>query len=375
MKNNKYFFLAYITICFFIIHVSYEKIISLSLISILILDIVIRLYKKYKLSQGIKIKKLDLFLYTVLVFSYFIAIITTKYSIKYITFTLLFFIIIIYNFYIEDFTLSKSGKSINKFLYVSIIISIIIQSLNYSPDGFKLISAWDKNYTGVILFLFFMYCNKMKYKMGIVLSLCMTIIVNSRGYILMIFVFYIVKLTKLRICKKRKLYITNKISNLLIIMFIFIGIFSYYWVYVIAANGVKEYQSGINDTSNKMRFAANIKTYRLIKNNKHLLINGYDNDIKEVLGLNYEDHSKHSIFEGVRLVQTHNSMLNIIIKMGIMFSLIYFTILSRILEKYNSIYNTEYIIPYLLNSMFMHSMLDGRFLLFWLLILSVDGDK
>ncbi len=55
-------------------------------------------------------------------------------------------------------------------------------------------------------------------------------------------------------------------------MFIITVSISYIWVYKVAIDGVKEYQQGLNDTSNKMRFVANIYAIDLIKDNKEELI-------------------------------------------------------------------------------------------------------
>lgn len=67
-------------------------------------------------------------------------------------------------------------------------------------------------------------------------------------------------------------------------MFIITVSISYIWVYKVAIDGVKEYQQGLNDTSNKMRFVANIYAIDLIKNNKEeLIFYGYDNDFKDIL--------------------------------------------------------------------------------------------
>lgn len=367
MNNNIYIILTYITLCFFIMPIKFEKTISILFIIISLLKLFIELYKRRRLCLAISVKKIDILLYTLLIFSYILAILTTEYSIKYITFTLLFFIAILYNFYNKDLEKQQDAKHFHKSCYYIMLLSILFQYIMNTQENFSMWTAWDKNYTGVILFLFFMYCNKMKYKLGIIVSIYMSIILNSRGYILMLIAFYIVKIFKKTVCKVNKLLTRNKINRIFIFIFIFTFIFSYYWVYVVASNGVKAYQEGINDTSNKMRFAANVKTYDLILNNKHLFINGYDNDIKKVLGVDSKNYMEHTVFEGVRLVQTHNSMLNIMIKVGVLFFLIYFLILSRLLEQYKD--SLEYIIPYILNSIIMHSMLDGSFLLFWIFIL------
>ncbi|AUD14482.1 hypothetical protein CW734_13525 [Planococcus sp. MB-3u-03] len=101
---------------------------------------------------------------------------------------------------------------------------------------------------------------------------------------------------------------------------------------------------------------------------EYLLFYGYDNDIKSYLGIDSINTSEHSVYGGVRLVQTHNNILNIFIKTGIAFALIYLLILSKIIDKYYIKENIEYIFPYLINSIIMHSMLNTGFW-FWILVL------
>ncbi|MCS4465278.1 hypothetical protein JTT01_20070 [Clostridium botulinum] len=139
-------------------------------------------------------------------------------------------------------------------------------------------------------------------------------------------------------------------------MFIITVSISYIWVYKVAIDGVKEYQQGLNDTSNKMRFVANIYAIDLLKNNKEKLIfYGYDNDFKDIFGIYDYEIDLHRRFMGVRLVQPHNSILNINIRSGIIFSLLYFYILSTIIDKLYTKDNLEYILPYLFSTLFYMS--------------------
>ncbi|MCS4520484.1 hypothetical protein JTT02_16640 [Clostridium botulinum] len=76
----------------------------------------------------------------------------------------------------------------------------------------------------------------------------------------------------------------NKVYKLFALMLIIIISISYIWVSRVTIYGVKEYQQSLNDTSNKMRFVANIYAIDLIKNNKkELMFYGYDNDFKDIL--------------------------------------------------------------------------------------------
>ncbi|MCC5425073.1 O-antigen ligase domain-containing protein, partial [Clostridium botulinum] len=164
--------------------------------------------------------------------------------------------------------------------------------------------------------------------------------------------------------------------KLFILMFIITVSISYIWVYKVAIDGVKEYQQGLNDTSNKMRFVANIYAIDLIKNNKEeLIFYGYDNDFKDIFSIYDYEIDLHRRFMGVRLVQPHNSILNINIRSGIIFSLLYFYILSRIIDKLYTKDNLEYILPYLFSTLFLHELLNRKFLVFWLILLCLPSNK
>ena len=75
-----------------------------------------------------------------------------------------------------------------------------------------------------------------------------------------------------------------------------------------------------------------------------------------------------------RLVQPHNSILNLFLRIGIIPAVIYFLILSYILDKLSTVNNCEYIFPYLINTIFMHSLLSGVWLGLWILILFFVND-
>lgn len=330
----------------------------------------------YKKILDVKLSRKELVSWTLLMISYLFYIISTQYSIGYTTTILLFLIIVRLSFPNGISELVRNRK-LNIIVYTIMCISIIIQLIlpKYGTNGkVTLFFVKDKNYTGVIMFLAFIYFNKNKLIFGQILCIILTLFLDSRAYSLMIIIFYISK-----IFKKNITYIGGKLSlnssyKVLILSLIFIIVFSNIWLNYVASSGVKNYQEGLNDISNKMRVVSNINVLDRIKNdieNYYLIAYGYDYDIKNVLGISSYNTSSHAIRNGVRLVQPHNSILNIVIKSGIIFSIIYFYILSKLMDKIYTRENIEYILPYLANTIFLHGLLDTEYFLLFILVTSI----
>ncbi|MBT2756711.1 hypothetical protein J7E71_12170 [Mesobacillus foraminis] len=369
---NKIVVFIYILVVFFILPTKYNFIADILFIIAGTGLILITWLSKTKSKQNINFKVLDLLQYLFVGLVFIFILIFSQYSKTYITSNLFFLILLIYFFYRDNLKVKNGSEEwFYNFFYYLMCISLVVQIiLSYKMNGsISLIIGWDKNYTGVILFLFFAFCYKRNKSFGILLSLISAAFLDSRGFILMIALFYSILIFRSPIYNLLKTFIFKKMFRILTFLLIFICAFSYFWVYSIASQGTVDYQEGLNDGSNKMRFVANIKTFELIKENKNIVFYGFDNDLKKELGIESDNYSSHPRYLGARLVQTHNSILSIIIKTGFMFSFIYLLILSKILDKYFVKENIEYIFPFLASSMIMHSLLNTSLLLFWVLIL------
>ncbi|NFT71539.1 O-antigen ligase domain-containing protein [Clostridium botulinum] len=325
----------------------------------------------------IKIKKIDILLYSLSGVICIVILIISPYTTVFTISTFVFLII-------AHMSISKkhyiSKQYLNRIIYIMCLVSIIIQLIlgryNTINGKISLSIIGDKNFSGVVIILFFMYCSKNKFFLGEILSVFFILILDSRASLLTLVLFLVVKLFKHTIYVLLQRFRLNKIYKLFILMFIITVSISYIWVYKVAIDGVKEYQQGLNDTSNKMRFVANIYAIDLLKNNKEKLIfYGYDNDFKDIFGIYDYEIDLHRRFMGVRLVQPHNSILNINIRSGIIFSLLYFYILSTIIDKLYTKDNLEYILPYLFSTLFLHELLNRKFLVFWLILLCLPSNK
>ena len=329
-----------------------------------------------KYFMKIKFRTKNIIAMNILIITIIANILVTKYSIGFTVMLSLYVIVINLSFdkNIRDIHINRN---LNKIIYLLMIISIILQFItpkSVTNGKYTLLFVKDKNYSAIILFLFFIYCDKNKFMIGRVLCILISFILNSRAYQMMLISLFIIK-----ICRKHINIFMNKLKlnnsyNIIIISTIGIILFSNYWINNIAIGSVKNYQEGLNDLSNKMRFAANLNALEVIKKddkNGHLLLYGYDYDIVDVFGINENQAFAQSDNYGVRVVQPHNSILNVVIKSGIIISIFYFYVISKTIDIYFLEDNLEYIIPYFLNILFLHGLLDTDYLLFFLIVISL----
>ncbi|AUD14483.1 hypothetical protein CW734_13530 [Planococcus sp. MB-3u-03] len=135
------------------------------------------------------------------------------------------------------------------------LIGILIQyTLNFTDDveNFSFITTWDKNYTGVILFLFFLFCQK-PILFRKVLVIVSVFIVGSRGLLLMVFILFNQVYEEINFSIETNCSF-KKTVTVLIILTLSSFIFSLFWTNYVASTNVQDYQEGLNDSSNKIRF-------------------------------------------------------------------------------------------------------------------------
>lgn len=150
---------------------------------------------------------------------------------------------------------------------------------------------------------------------------------------------------------------------------------SYIWIYFVSSSGYSNYKTSLNDYSNRMRAVANIYGLKLLKENHWFVIGGVGDELTSVIGVQDPDFDNHPKFMETRLVQPHNSILNLMLKMGIVPCLMYLFLLSVLLKSVVTYDNYEYFVPYLLNTCFMHSLLDGAFLILWIFLLAITSNN
>lgn len=246
---------------------------------------------------------------------------------------------------------------------------------------FILPSAWDKNYTGMTIFLLFVYFYKRKHLLGIIACIPYVFTLNSRllqvclGLIIVLKIGlnFFVQHDFIRKDSKFFSLRTSRIFWIIIISTIAMVGFSFIWTTYVSNSFVDSYQSSWNDTSNAIRTRSNLYASYLIVSDNDLVIYGYDDDIKKVLGV--EDENSATLYSGYRLVQPHNLVLNLFIKHGILFSLLYLYLLCRLISLYWNQENIPLLMTYLVANMVMHSLLSSTYLLLFFFVMCTENKE
>ncbi len=255
------------------------------------------------------------------------------------------------------------------FLMTLFVIYSILTGTRSLDGSVVFVSLGDKNYSAMLVFLFFLYSNKKDKITGVLIAFIYGLFfVNSRSYVMLLCLYYLIMYFQKPLKRIFDKFRFNYFK-FMVLLFVFVMIFSVFWVYVISATEIGSHYSSLNDASNRVRFVSNIRSFEfLLEDLKQSLIWGYGYDYVHVLGVDVT-YSQLPIYMGTKILQAHNSYLNTLIQMGIIAGISYFYLLGKIFERFDWKENCQYIIPYLINACFMHSLLNGSWLVFFLIIL------
>ena len=141
-----------------------------------------------------------------------------------------------------------------------------------------------------------------------------------------------------------------------------------------------EYMTGLNDKSNAIRFNSDWYACSYLSGHPELIFYGYDSDIIDAMNIvqSSDLDGTESAFDGVfyngyRIVQPHHSVLNLLLKEGVIYSIFYFALLSLAMAPLIRKKNASIWVPYLFACMFMHSLLMTYYLIFLMIVLSQDN--
>jgi len=296
--------------------------------------------------------------------------------IRYLSVVLL--LLFVYDFHYTHNPIRK--QVVNEIFYFTFLAGIAINMILFgkNSDAVFFPGIGDKNITGVFVFLFFCYCWHYKRIMGICVCLIFILFMSgSRSLYGMMLLFFMVKyfrplLIKISSLKLFKWRLSLKSSVHLLLLFLFTMGLSFYWINNIATAPLDAYREGFNDASNKMRFGANLYGLHKITEKEGILFIGYGDTLKEEWGIEEETpYSEHTRYLGVRLVQPHNCVLNLVLRLGLLPGILYLIFLGRLLDHLRCNRNLEYYLPLLINGCFMHSLFSGPFLVFWAFLLYI----
>lgn len=164
----------------------------------------------------------------------------------------------------------------------------------------------------------------------------------------------------------------NRTITLFCVLFIIMTAITVLWVTNISLIHVGAYHTGIVDWANMERFVSNYRALEMIKYDNSIRIWGYgSNYLSEI----WVGPDAYTVYMGVHLQPVHNSLFNPLVRMGIVMGIIYLAIVSKLIDHYLTKDNLPYILPYIINAMFVHSVFEAVFLSFWMIIISTKENN
>lgn len=229
----------------------------------------------------------------------------------------------------------------------------------------------DKNYLGLQFFICFLMSFKKRLLVGVFVPVLYALLCSdSRSLwgLLLLFLFfeYVPCLRSLILQLGR----SHKILFIFFSMLAATGVVYLMSLWMVQSNvDFSEYKESLVDESNFMRSMANVEAVSEITQNK-LYFAGYgdESSLKEQMGI---DEDRPLLIDGVRLVQPHNCVINVALRSGVVFAFVYFILVSCLLANFFTEANIAYMLPYLVNCMFMHSLLSFDWLFIWVFVLSL----
>ncbi|WP_026510595.1 hypothetical protein [Butyrivibrio sp. LC3010] len=251
---------------------------------------------------------------------------------------------------------------------VVIIASLFVSYVKEKP----VMILYEQNISGILIFLFFMYCYKKRHLLGVIVGLVFGLFFSdSRSYSLLVLLFFLTIILKIKAQPLMRRVSKVNIFNAIVLLSILSVLLSIYWVNVVAKNGYSGYHLSFNDNSNYVRATSILYGAKIFNHNfPKIIFGGFGLRLKEYMGINTKI-GFFTRFMGDRLVQAHSSVINMCLCMGVIQTTLYFLLLSKVLHKYDIYENLEYIYPFLLNAMFMHSLLNLRWAILWIIIIAL----
>lgn len=280
---------------------------------------------------------------------------------------------------------SKNVRT-ESFFYVLVLCIVIYEVISHVGTSFPMYisEAYDKNYLGILLFLFFSWCWATGRKLGILACVAAAALIGSRNYVIMLAIFVLLEFARVRWRKDAVEKHGDEapmrpivVFGLFVLMFLAIAVFSFWWSSFVVGSGTAAYQAGMNDSSNAVRFNSDWYAIQHLCENPSLFLYGYDNDIIGAMNIiqsselnGTETALTGTFYNGFRIVQPHHVILNMLLKEGVLFTIGYYSVLAHIFSRFFSKHNVAYWMPYLLGCMFMHSLLASYYLIFFLVVLA-----
>lgn len=295
-----------------------------------------------------------------------------------ISYTLIVFLV----FSDETFTVPKC---VYDFVFYVMSAGIAVMYLTFlSQYGFSFMfstsdAIWPKlpgypevNNTAIAVFFYLWLSVKRKNVFGILLSIVFPAFYLARQYILMV-ILAVVLVVGCHFSTKVQLFVQKSVTGknfvlAVCITTIAVVALSYFWLDVVVPQGVGVYKTTLNDESNAGRMAQDKYVFELLCSDPQFLLRGYDLDLFSILGISTTDFSKEAntyIYGMYRLAQPHEELLNMILKYGMLISLLYYSLIGHLLTIRCKGLDAAIVLSYLISSAFLHGMFET----IWILLL------
>jgi len=242
------------------------------------------------------------------------------------------------------FTITPIRKTNLNYIYIVCILSFLVQFLFFSSDDGRPSLAYQFNAAGAYLFLFFLFCDILDFKLGKLIVFVLSLIMLCRLLIFSIILFYLIRYSK---NKYRDWLEKINATSIIITSYIFFTLFSLWYVAnvkVEKSNGISISRiSRLNDASNQMRFFSNTLVIGAIYADPL--------DEKVLFGFGHVENFLNTIKESA--VMPHNELFDAIVEFGII-TVLFFSLFSvPAFNKVTTYSNIEYFIPILFHTLIL----------------------
>lgn len=374
--------LFFLLITVFVLPSRFKMVASLAFAGILFL--LICLQRPCKIAS-VKLPRMLLGCLLILAAGVLVTICLSPYA-KSLMLTYVAFLLLALLIFSERLNLPSENMNIETFFYLFVFSIIVYEVASHVGASFPMYisGAYDKNYLGILLFLFFSWCWSTGRKLGVLACFTAAALIGSRNYVIMLGIFLILEFVRVRRDNNGSKKHGDEarlrpiaIFGLFVLMLLAIAAFSFWWSNSVVGSGTASYQAGMNDSSNAVRFNSDWYAIQHLFENPSLFLFGYDNDIISAMHIiqsselnGTETALTGTFYNGFRIVQPHHAILNMLLKEGVLFTIGYYSVLAYIFFRYFNRHNAAYWVPYLFGCMFMHSLLAGYYLIFLLVVLA-----
>lgn len=255
-----------------------------------------------------------------------------------------------------------------------------------SDEIFFLWSIGQKSESTAVVFLLMCIEYNYKNRMGFFAYFIALILISLQKFsghianrtsllLLLVFVLTIIVqwwLSKTRKHEIRNVWIVEKSGRYFVFSIIFIFFFSLVWMLITNVIGYTGYHQSIFDNSNNVRFASSLYVFKQFISEPKLLLYGYDQNIFDSMKLGIGRKFLHYL--DARVVYAHHSVLAIYQRSGFLFTVLYFTVVSKMFDQSRLKIKNEVLLPIFAISLTMHSYLQTECLLMLLITLNANYD-